>query len=97
MFSYKLKYILLFSIAILSLYILYNKNNKEYFMNYVEEQDRKIDEIETNIKNELEQEIKKNMHRSEYCVGRTTIPSSLNIKKGDTILGFGPNVPFINK
>jgi hypothetical protein len=37
------------------------------------------------------------MQRSEYCVRRTAIPSSLNINKGNTILGFGPNVPFINK
>jgi len=97
MFSYKLKYILLFSIAILSLYILYNKNNKEYFINEVEKQDRKIEDIELNIKKELEQEIKKDMHESVYCVRRTAIPSSLNINKGNTILGFGPNVPFINK
>jgi len=97
MVSYKLKYILLFCIAVISLYILYNYKNKEYFMNYVEEQDRKIDEIETNIKNELNQEIKKDMHQSKYCVGRTSIPSSLNINKENTILGFGPNIPFINK
>ena len=95
MFSYK--YILLFSISLISLYILYNKNNKEYFINEVENQDRKIKDIELNIKKELEQEIKKDMQGSEYCVRRTAIPSSLNINKGNTILGFGPNVPFINK
>ena len=96
MISFKLKYILIFIIIIISLYIFYNYKNKEYFMNYLQKQDKKIDEIETNIKKELDQEIKTDMHQSEYCVGRTSIPSSLNKNKGNTILGFGPNIPFIN-